>query len=208
MLAHARRLRRRAHRVRRVRDGRRRVDPGSPRHAGRRRRIGSRRRAGVASRYRLGDGDRARLLLEERRRSRRRRHPVRIEHVHERHDQGAREAHRDRLPRTRARHLVGQSHSGCGGARVQPRRGDVRCAVRHRQERAVPLRRRLPLLQRADELRAGQGRPGGFEIINIDGSQGGIGPGTLASWISTGSTRRCRSAGTTRTPGRSSRHRR
>jgi hypothetical protein len=25
--------------------------------------------------------------------------------------------------------------------------------------------------------------PGGFEIINIDGSEGGIGPGTLASWI-------------------------
>ena len=28
--------------------------------------------------------------------------------------------------------------------------------------------------------------PGGFEILNIDGSQGGIGPGTLASWISGG----------------------
>ncbi|MGH3085627.1 MAG: hypothetical protein ACRDNP_16500, partial [Gaiellaceae bacterium] len=28
--------------------------------------------------------------------------------------------------------------------------------------------------------------PGGFEILNIDGSQGGIGPGTLADWISGG----------------------
>jgi len=28
--------------------------------------------------------------------------------------------------------------------------------------------------------------PGGFEIINIDGSRGGLGPGTLASWITEG----------------------
>ena len=28
--------------------------------------------------------------------------------------------------------------------------------------------------------------PGGFEVLNIDGSRGGIGPGTLASWINDG----------------------
>ena len=157
----------------------------------------------------LGDGDRARLLVEERRRRRRGRHPVRIEHVAERHDQGAREAHRNRLPFTRARRLVGQPHGGCGGTRVQPRRGDVRGAVRHRQERAVPLRQRLPVLQPADELRPRQGRP-----RRLRGHQHRRLPAAVRARIrsragsSRGSTRRCRSAGTTRTPGQSSRHRR
>ena len=95
--------------------------------------------------------------------------------------QGA--AHRHRLPLPRARHLVRQPHGGCGGARVQPRRRDVRCAVRHRQERAVPLGPAAPVTTCRRASTSSKVGPGGFEIINIDGSRGGIGPQTLASWI-------------------------
>ena len=76
------------------------------------------------------------------------------------------------------------SHSGCGGARLQPRRGDVRRAVRHRQERAVPLGRRLPLLLRADELRSRtRSAPEASRSSTSTAPRAVIGPGTLADWI-------------------------
>ena len=88
-----------------------------------------------------------------------------------------------RLPLARARHHDGQPHGRCGGARVQPRGRDVLRAVRHRQERVVPLGLRLPLLQRADELRPGQGRPRRLRDHQHRRVPGGTGSQTLASWI-------------------------
>jgi hypothetical protein len=44
----------------------------------------------------------------------------------------------------------------------------------------------MSLLWCLDDPRPGQIGPGGFGIINIDGSHGGSGPGTLADWIVNG----------------------
>ena len=77
-------------------------------------------------------------------------------------------------------HHDGQPHGGCGGARVQPGRGDVRGAVRHRQERVVPLRQRLPCYYHADELRPEQRRPRRLRDPQHRRITGRYGPQTLA----------------------------
>lgn len=43
-----------------------------------------------------------------------------------------------------------------------------------------------PCYNQATSFDLGKVGPGGFEVINIDGSRGGIGPSTLADWISNG----------------------
>lgn len=40
-----------------------------------------------------------------------------------------------------------------------------------------------PCFGQATELELGKVAPGGFRLINVDGSRGGTGPGTLAEWI-------------------------
>ena len=105
-------------------------------------------------------------------------------HGHD-HDTGQAAA---RDPLEGARHLVRQRGCGLRRARIQPRLGEVR--------RAVRSRRTEPMLNDCGGPCYGSGNPttldllkigpGSFKIINIDGSQGGIGPSTLADWINGG----------------------